>query len=290
MQCVTPAALLTGVVLLTIPHMDDGVLACGGTIAQLPEKERLHLVYASDGRASPVPPARPFRPRPAAAAPDLATVRMAEARAAMGYLGVRPENIHFWGLPDGRLRQYQALLRQRLGELVSRLEPEIILTPFRYDRHPDHLALNQAVMSLWREGCFHGRVIEYFVYYRWRLLPGGDVRRYIRPDYLLQVETTAATVQKRAALDYFRSQTTRFYPWQTRPNLTPQLLDEVSRTPELFLRDGAFRPGTAVFTRLVPWIRLAHRLEPALKRWKDALVALAKSVGRVVYPTRIGDR
>ena len=47
--------LLRGVVLIAVPHMDDAVLACGGTIAQLPDPERIHLVYATDGIRSPEP-------------------------------------------------------------------------------------------------------------------------------------------------------------------------------------------------------------------------------------------
>jgi hypothetical protein len=35
--------------------MDDEALACGGLIAKLPQKERIHIVYATDGMKSPAP-------------------------------------------------------------------------------------------------------------------------------------------------------------------------------------------------------------------------------------------
>jgi hypothetical protein len=129
-------------------------------------------------------------------------------------------------------------------------------------------------MTLCKEGVYRGDLFEYFVYYECRLLPAGDIREYIRPQHLLQVDIEDVSARKRAALDHFKTQTTRFYDWQTRPNLTPQLLDKVSRTPEFFLRYDASAPGPAVFDRSVTWIRMAHRLEPIIKKRKDQVVAL----------------
>jgi N-acetylglucosamine malate deacetylase 1 len=255
--------------LIMVPHMDDEVLACGGTMALLPNKAAWHVVYATDGMGSPEP-VLPWRDK---VSPDLGRIRQAEARAATALLGLPPENVHFLNLPDGRLRRHTPALRQALLQRVARLQPDHLLAPFRYDRHPDHLALNHTVMRLVQEGAFRGALTEYFVYHRWRLLPAGDVRRYVRPGLLHQIDVTAVSAQKREALDCFKSQTTCFYPWQMRPNLTPELLDEAGRAPELFLRFDATLPGTAVFQHTVPWIRIAHRLEPILKKRKDRLVA-----------------
>jgi hypothetical protein len=118
------------------------------------------------------------------------------------------------------------------------------------------------------------------VYYRWRLLPQGDVRRYIDPNLLLEVNIESVSECKRNALEHFQSQTTVFFPWQTRPNLTASLLDDVSRSSEVFLRYDRSTAGPRIFTRMSPWIRLAHRLEPALKKRKDQLLALLKRGAR----------
>jgi len=268
MVVIDPPEVFQGVVLVTIPHMDDGVLACGGTIAKLPQKERIHLIYATDGMGSPAP-VLPWRD---SVSPDLGAARVKEARAAMGCLGIPQNNIHFLGLPDGRLRQHLHTLRNLLAEHISRIKPTHILTTFRYDRHPDHLALNRVVTAMHQQ--YQAQLTEYFVYYRWRLLPRGDVRQYIHSDDLFAVTLEEVAAQKRTALDYFTSQTTRFYGWQTRPNLTPQLLDEVSQEPEFFLRYDAARAGAAIFTHFTTWVRLAHRLEPFLKKRKDQAIAL----------------
>jgi LmbE family N-acetylglucosaminyl deacetylase len=255
--------------LLVVPHMDDEVLACGGMLAAWPEGVRVHLAYATDGaRSSPEPGAWRGNPRP-----ELPPVRVREAQEALAMLGVPAANLHFLGFPDGELFRHRKAFEADLDALVQRVEPDSILVPFRYDRHPDHLAINRVATGLYGRHP-HIQLFEYFVYYRWRLLPGGDVRRYIRPEQLVSVDIRANAPLKRKALDCFRSQTTPFFEWQHRPNLTEALLDEVCASDEVFLQHSPDLPGTRVFTGLRSWIPIAHRLEPVLKTAKDRAVAL----------------
>ena len=269
---VNPAEIFRGTIVIIAPHMDDEVLACGGTIAKLPQKERIHVIYATDGMKSPAPIV-PWRD---SISPDLGEVRVQESIVAMQYLGVPNENTHFLRLPEAELSKNISTLKCALEDLISRIKPAHILMPFRFDRHPDHLAINHIITAAYRQGRYQGYLAEYFIYYRWRLLPGGDVRHYIQPQHLLEVDTHDVSARKRAALDCFKSQTTKFYPWQTRPILTPTLLDEVSQTPELFLRYDASAPGAAVFTKAILWIRVVHRLEPFLQKWKYLIGAFLR--------------
>jgi LmbE family N-acetylglucosaminyl deacetylase len=267
---VEPDELFRGVVLITVPHMDDEALACGGTIAKLSDKQRVHLVYATDGMRAP----EPILPWRDAISPDLGAIRQQESVAAMALLGVPETNVRFFQLPEARLERHQGRLAALLRDLVVQIAPDHILTPFRYDRHRDHIAVNRAVTAAMRAAGRQVQLSEYFVYHYWRLLPRRDVRRYIRATELRQVEITDVSDRKRAALECFKSQTTRFYDWQTRPNLTPRLLDSVSREPELFLISRPSLPGASVFTDSAAWIRVAHRLESPLKRVKDRAVAV----------------
>jgi LmbE family N-acetylglucosaminyl deacetylase len=268
---VDPDEVFGGVVLITVPHMDDEALACGGTIARLSGRHRIHLVYATDGTQAP----EPVLPWLDAVSPDLGAIRRRESIAAMARLGVPESNLHFLDLPERRLERHQTRLDACIAAAVRRIQPDHILTPFRYDRHRDHIALNRAATGALgeRPGVM---LTEYFVYHHWRLLPKRDVRQYIRPGEMFQVNIAGATAAKRAALECFTSQTTRFYPWQARPNLTPALLDAVSREPELFLRYRPSLPDASVLEGPVTWIRVAHRLESPLKRLKDQAVALAR--------------
>lgn len=271
-----PIALAGGTVLVVAPHMDDEVLACGGLIARLPDKEHIYVAYATDGTKSPAP----VLPWDGRAPDDLGEIRKGESVAALGLLGVPRGNLRFFDLPEARLRTHMPDLARRLRELLSEIRPDHVLVPFRYDRHPDHLAVNRVATAAYRQQGQRGRLLEYFVYYRWRLLPTGDIRDYVQPACLLGVEISSVARQKRAALDCFRSQTTRYFAWQTRPILTPMLLDEECRGPEVFLRYDASSHGDAVFTRAVPWIRIVHGLEPRLQKWKYyAKTALVRTVG-----------
>lgn len=271
-----PMALFQGVVAVIAPHMDDEVLACGGTIARLPYKERVHCIYATDGSQSPIP----LAPWLGSAAPDLSAVRTREARAALDVLGVPSHNLHFLGFPDGRLRHHMQKFGEALDEVLHTINPQHLLVPFRYDRHPDHLAVNRVTTSIVRRGYCKAELFEYFVYANWQLLPKRDIRRYISPEHMLEVDIADETLQKRRALECFKSQTTRFYSWQHRANLTAAFLEEICRRPEVFLRYSASFPNAAIFIRATAWIHLVHAVEPPLKRSKDRLAVLLQSLKR----------
>jgi LmbE family N-acetylglucosaminyl deacetylase len=259
-------------VVVLAPHVDDEVLACGGTVARLRCKDRVYFVYATDGSRSPAPDLPWVTSVPA----DLATVREAEAKEAACVLGVPSQNLHFLRFPDGQLQRYQAPLRAELLAFLRDLRPDCILAPFRYDRHPDHLALNRAATTVAASLLPHTALLEYFIYYRSRLLPGGDVRRFVHPDRLVTVDITTEGMKKRQALECFKSQTTRYFPWQDRPILTGRSLDEACANPEMYVRYDPAQAGHAVFRRASTWIRIMHQVEPGLKRRKDYALALLR--------------
>jgi len=264
--------LLTGKIVIVAPHMDDEALACGGLIAKLPHKDDVHIIYATDGMKSPAP----IIPGRDEISPDLGKIRMQESIEAMKFLGVSQHNLHFLCLPEAQLTKHISSLRNLLGDTIRRIAPTHIFVPFRYDRHPDHLAVNHAVASDLQQDILQAQLIEYFVYYRWRLMPKRDIRKYIRPQFLFKLEIGDVAQRKRQALDCFTSQTTIYYPWQTRPILTSILLDEECQNPEFFLVSNDASAGAAVFSNSVLWIHLVHRLEPFLQRWKYRVGAYLK--------------
>jgi LmbE family N-acetylglucosaminyl deacetylase len=265
-----------GTIAIVAPHMDDEALACGGLIAKLPDKKRVHIIYATDGMKSP----SPIFPGRDKISPDLGKIRMEESLRAMSLLGVPEENLHFLSLPEAQLIINTSGLEETLIKLLKKIAPQTILIPFRYDRHLDHLAVNHIVVAAIEQGILKAQLIEYFVYYRWRLLPKGDIRKYIKPQFLFTLDISDVAKQKRDSLDCFASQTTIYYPWQTRPILTPTLLDEECQNPEFFLISKGAYSGTTIFLNSVPWIRLAHRLEPILLRWKYLVLSRLKRVSR----------
>jgi LmbE family N-acetylglucosaminyl deacetylase len=265
-----PDEVFQGVVVVAVPHMDDEVLACGGTIARLTDKSRIHLIYATDGTRSPAP----VLPWIDSASPALGAMRVAESRAALNILGVPDENLYFLGFPEARLRNHMAAFGRALIALVKHIKPDHIIAPFRFDRHPDHLVVNRVLTAAVYHDYYRAELTEFFVYYRWRLLRGGDVRKYIDPKHLIAIDIAVESARKRRALECFTSQTIKLYSWQDRPILPKASLDEVCANPERFLRYNPAFPGTSIFTKAHTWIRLVHAIETPLKKQKDRVLAL----------------
>jgi LmbE family N-acetylglucosaminyl deacetylase len=259
-----------GDIIIIAPHMDDEILACGGTIAQLPDKHIIYCIYATDGSQSPVP----IYAWQGKVTADLPSIRKREAQSAMRVLGIPEENLFFLGLPDRKLRYYQSELSQKLKECLEQINPSLVFIPFRYDRHPDHIAINHVMRDLEHSADYHFDLVEYFVYYQWRLLPGGDVRKYVHRDQLIEIDISAESLLKKKALESYVSQTTVFFPWQHRPILTKKRVEEVSQSAELFLRRDPNLPSSSVFESLGTWIRIVHLVEPLLKNWKEQIVGI----------------
>lgn len=259
-------ALFKGTTLIAIPHSDDETLGCGAAIAEIRDKTRLHFVYVSDGAESPQPPLGV-----SAVSNELRGIRQTEARNALSSFGVPVENAHFLNFPDGGLSSRMSEIEHKLMDLCARLKPDTLVAPFRYDSHPDHLAVNRAATHLVTSGHIDAELIEYFVYFRLQLLPKKDIRAYIKPKYLHQVGSAASLAKKRATLDCYASQCTLMYPWQTRPLLTKAVLDSVVERPEFFFKQTAGERNEDIFTVSTLFIRTIHALEPKLKKAKDRI-------------------
>jgi LmbE family N-acetylglucosaminyl deacetylase len=265
---VEPLPEPAGPVLVVAPHMDDESLGCGLLLAGDPRRESLHVLFVTDGSHSPERCAGADE----AARRELARTREQEARAAMVVLGVPAGNASFLGFEDGTLANRKAELQAALIGQIRRVDAGTVLVPFRYDRHPDHLAISHAVADAHRAGDISAAVIEYFVYSQWRLLPGGDVRAYLpAADLRLRLPTSETAALKRRAIECHRSQVSCFFDWQTRPILGRELVEGVCAEPEIYLLHDARRPGRRALARSRNWLPVAHRLEPWLKRCKDRL-------------------
>lgn len=265
---------LKGTVLFLIPHQDDEVLGCGGLIALLPDKARLHFAFATDGGSFP----QPLIPQQGPFDPGLSAVRETESRSALGGLGVPQRNIVFLGYPDTGLRRSLAALRSDIVRLIDDLRPTAVFAPFRYDRHPDHLALHDATVQALKECRNRVDLFEYMVYFRWPLLGNADIRDSICPTQMVAVDITSVLPQKRRALDCFASQFTRYYPWQERPGVLQAMVDEGYSSPlEVYITGHKAKP-LFVRKRVLHW--LCHLLQRYVewpvttqkKRWETRFV------------------
>ncbi len=165
-------------VLILAPHPDDEVLASGGVIATALASERapeVRVVVVTNGEASlSAALANGYNPVSPRSAQRLAAARLQESLRALTALGLRPEQVQFWGFPDGGLEPIwlrhwtgEAPYRSRwtgltaseqavnspvvpytgaallglLRETLADFQPDAIVMPHPRDAHPDHRAL-----------------------------------------------------------------------------------------------------------------------------------------------------
>lgn len=168
-----------GAVLVLAPHPDDETLMCGATLAALRRRgDPVRVVCLTSGAATSVgrhttpaapgtpasgsaptatkPTAAPGTPAPRSAPPPspapsavavvgIGDVRAAELHAACAALGV--DDVDVWGFTDGGLPAERAHLAVRLREELDRVRPDLVVAPFPYDAHPDHVAATLALAN-----------------------------------------------------------------------------------------------------------------------------------------------
>jgi LmbE family N-acetylglucosaminyl deacetylase len=113
------------------PHPDDETCFAGGLIASARSaRATVHIVLVSDGNA---------RRRH--------EERIAEFQKATRLLGVPPQNLRYYLIPDGKLD----INRDKVGLLMSKtlteLDPTLVIAPHPADSHRDHRILAEVTAS-----------------------------------------------------------------------------------------------------------------------------------------------
>lgn len=172
-------------VLLFCAHEDDDGTQMGFIRALIENQIPYHMVYFTSGDAGSCDWYFQHTCGPAEAL-DFGAIRMQEARAAMGHLGVPVENILFMGLPDGGSGKiwyehhrandaylavllasdhapYEGLFRPNLPfardsvieateDIIKKFQPEVIFTVHpRAEGHIDHIVTNYFVVKALQE-------------------------------------------------------------------------------------------------------------------------------------------
>ncbi len=176
-------------ILIFLAHQDDDTAHPALIRAAVENKIPIHFVYLTGGDAGGCDRFY-MHSCDAARAMDFGEVRMGEARASLGHLGVPASNIEFLGLPDGGLEQiwyhhrtsadpYLSVLLASdhspyreaaipnlpyaseaivsvIKNYITKYNPEMIVTGHPDERHVDHRTNNwltvKAMQELLREG------------------------------------------------------------------------------------------------------------------------------------------
>jgi LmbE family N-acetylglucosaminyl deacetylase len=127
-------------VLVLVPHPDDEVAGCGGTILlHRVSGDDVVLCFVGDGRRS--------RALGIGSA-EMAEVRRAEAHTAARALGVT--HVEWFGLTEGEwsVKDLHAALRTMLASV----RPSVVYAPSIVDYHPEHWRVAAGLASALRDG------------------------------------------------------------------------------------------------------------------------------------------
>jgi N-acetylglucosamine malate deacetylase 1 len=173
-------------VLVLAPHPDDETFGCGGTIRMLTDSGiAVDVAFLTRGEQGldggpPVGPAE---------SQALGDVRMNEAHAACGVLGVR--KVTFLGGCDTRLGE-QPELAGSIAQLLQSDDYQRVFCPWPHDAHDDHKAtftlLRRAVGS-------RTSATGFWLYEVWKPLPANT---FVPIDHTLPA--------KREAIEQYQSQ------------------------------------------------------------------------------------
>lgn len=120
--------------LAIVAHPDDADIFCGGTIAKHADRgDTVTIAHMTRGE---------YGGLGSDTQADIAATRESEARASGEVLGA--EEVTFLGFDDGHIT-YSLENRARMVDVLRRYAPDIVLTHFQDDMHPDHQTTSQLV-------------------------------------------------------------------------------------------------------------------------------------------------
>jgi LmbE family N-acetylglucosaminyl deacetylase len=126
------------------PHPDDEVLGAGGLLAATAHAGREQvLVAVTDGQASH--PGSQLWPEA-----ELRAQRRQESAVALRVLGAHACEVVRLGIDDGGIAAARAELAGRLAAIVR--PGDVVVSPWRFDGHPDHEAAGQAAAAAAQAG------------------------------------------------------------------------------------------------------------------------------------------
>ncbi len=186
--------------LLLAPHPDDESLGCGGLVAMLTEiGKKVSVIFTTDGSMSH--PGSALYP-----APKLAALRRAEALAALEVLGVQEKDVFFMEKKDGALpargEEDFEQNSQQLHQLISNLQPNLVLVPYEKDPHRDHRATWQMLMNAQQPENARYKVLEYLIW----LFELGEETDMPHPEQVRYLDIKEWQPQKQLAIGKHVSQ------------------------------------------------------------------------------------
>ncbi len=159
-----------GRVLVLAPHIDDDVIGAGGTLAKHTRAgDPVKIVYFA----------------------DCTKQRVLEGREAARIIGT--DDLEFFEYGPKSLAEHPEIVN-RLSKIVSGYGPDLVYLPSLFDRHNDHLAVNNYLSALFSRTRCHFTVCAY------------EVWTALFPNFVVNISDVVNV--KRSAIEQHRSQLT----------------------------------------------------------------------------------
>ncbi|MEP7024907.1 MAG: PIG-L family deacetylase [Actinomycetota bacterium] len=206
------------------PHPDDEILGSGGLLAAAARSGHVPLIVAvTDGQAShPGSTLWPER--------ELVAQRRGETSQALRALGAADAAVLRLGFADGGIGQAAAALTRALAGVLT--PADVVVSPWRFDGHPDHEATGQAVARAAQAA--GARHLEAPIW-TWHWAGPGDARVPWSRAVVLYLGPILAQ-RKRAAIECFTSQLERDPSTGADPILPPWAVARFRHGREVFFR------------------------------------------------------
>lgn len=179
-------------ILVIAPHADDEILGVGGTIAKyVHEGHKVYVCVVTTGHTSMF------------SEEMLAKLRN-EALSAHSYLGI--EETFFLDLPAVLLSEVNKYeINQKIGNVIDKVDPEVVFIPHFGDMHLDHFIVSQSAMVGVRPKKTH-KILEVYSYEtlsetEWNIPHGANV--FIPNTY---VDISKFIDKKIIAMEIFKTQ------------------------------------------------------------------------------------
>ena len=126
-------------VLVLSPHVDDGELGCGGTIASWIQegKDIYYLAFSSCGKS--IPEGLP---------PD---ILKKECLRAAKTLGVPPKRLFLLDYEVRTFPEFRQEILETIIEFKKKVEPELVLVPSSHDTHQDHHVIYEEAIRAFKK-------------------------------------------------------------------------------------------------------------------------------------------
>ena len=219
--------------LIVAPHPDDETLGCGGAIALLRQLGIVvKVVIVSDGTKSH-PNSKTY---PAIA---LKKLREQESLAALAILGVAPEAVTFFGMPDGAVPSFEGVGEDEYQKAIALcqqylqdIKPSIVFLPWRKDPHPDHRASWQLFVTAINSLNNPPRIIEYPIW-DWDTEQRQDFPESVTA---WRLDISSVLELKRQAIAKYQSQISDLIHDDPQGfRLTPEMLQNFTQSWEIYL-------------------------------------------------------